>query len=71
MSKILTTVLIAAALSSAGAFAEDKLHVSMENGKQRIDFSLNGSDKCVIINDRITCQPMPQAPIKVASSETR
>ncbi len=70
MNKIMTAVLIAAALSSNGAFAEDKFHVSMENGKQRIDFSLNGNDKCVIINDRITCQPKPQAPVRVASSES-
>jgi hypothetical protein len=69
MSKILNTLLIAAALSSTGAFAEDKFHVSMENGKQRIDFSLNGNDKCVIINDKITCQPAQKTPVHVASSE--
>ena len=70
MNKILATLLIATALSSTGALAEDKFHVSMENGKQRIDFSLNGNDKCVIINDKITCQPMPQPPVRVASSES-
>jgi hypothetical protein len=75
MNRILTAapiriMLIAVALSGTGAFAEDKFHVSMENGKQRIDFSLNGNDKCVIINDRITCQPMPQPPVRVASSES-
>lgn len=70
MNKTLSTLLIAAALSSTGALAEDKLHVSMENGKQRIDFSLNGNDKCVLVNDRITCQPMPQPPVRVASSES-
>jgi hypothetical protein len=76
MNKILTaalikTVLIGVILSSTGAFAEDKFHVSMENGKQRIDFNLNGNDKCVIINDKITCQPMPQDPLWVASSESK
>jgi len=70
MNKILAALLVAAAVSAPGAFAEDKIHVSMENGKQRIDFSLNGNDKCVIINDRITCQPMPQPPVRVASSES-
>lgn len=70
MNKIFTTLLIAAALSSSGSFAEDKFHVSTDNGKQRIDFSLNGNDKCVILNDKITCQPMPQAPVKVASVES-
>jgi hypothetical protein len=75
MNKILTAalikiVLIAAALCSTSAFAEDKFHVSMENGKQRIDFSLNGNAKCAIVDDKITCQPMPQAPVQVASSES-
>jgi hypothetical protein len=70
MNKILAALSIAAALSSTGVFAEDKLHVSMENGKQRIDFSLNGNGKCVLIDDKITCQPMPRPRIKVASSET-
>ncbi len=68
MNKILAALLIATALSSTSALAEDKFHVSMENGKQRIDFSLNGNDKCVIVNDKITCQPMKTAPVRVASS---
>ena len=62
MNKILATLLIGAALSSTSAFAEDKFRVSMENGKPRIDFSLNGNDKCVMIDDRIHCAPMPKAP---------
>ena len=62
MNKILGTLLIAAVLSSFSAFAEDSLRVSMENGKKRVDFSLNGNDKCVMIDDKITCQPMPKAP---------
>ena len=70
MNKILSTLLIAAVRSSASAFAEDTLHVSMENGKKRVDFSLNGNDKCVMIDDKITCAPMPKAPIRVASSES-
>ena len=70
MNKILCTLVISAILSSTGAFADDKLRVSMENGKQRVDFSLNGNDKCVMIDDKITCAPMPQTPIRVASSES-
>ena len=70
MNKILSTLLIAGILSSTAAYGEDKFRVSMENGKQRIDFSLNGNDKCVMINDKITCAPMQQAPIRVASSES-
>jgi len=70
MNKILTALLIAAALSSATAFAEDTLRVTMQNGKQRVDFSLNGNDKCVLIDDKITCAPMKQAPVRVASAES-
>ena len=70
MNKILNTLMIAAILSSSGAFAEDKFRVSMENGKQRVDFSLNGNDRCVLVDDKIHCAPMPVTPIRVASSES-
>ena len=70
MNKILSTLVLAAVLSSATAFAEDTLRVSMQNAKQRVDFSLNGNDKCVMVDDKITCAPMKQAPIRVASSES-
>jgi hypothetical protein len=71
MNKIISTLLIAAVLASTVAFGEDnKFHVSMENGKQRVDFSLNGNNHCVMIDDKITCAPMKQAPIRVASSES-
>ena len=70
MNKILATLIVAAALSSASAFAEDTLRVTMQNGKQRVDFSLNGNDKCVLIDDKIVCAPMPKAPLRVASSES-
>ena len=70
MNKILATLLITAALSSTSAFAEDTLRVTMQNGKQRVDFSLNGNDKCVLIDDKIVCAPMPKAPLRVASSES-
>ena len=68
MNKILSALLVAAALSSTGAFAEDKFRVTMENGKPRIDFSLHGNDKCVMIDDKIVCAPMPKAAIRLASS---
>lgn len=71
MNKILNILLIAAALSSTGALGEDTPHTSTQNAKQRIDFSLNGNDKCVLIDDKITCAPMQRAPIRVASSESK
>ncbi len=70
MNKILSTLMIAAVLSSASTFAEDRLRVSMENGKQRVEFSLNGNDKCVMIDDKIVCAPMPKAQVDVALSES-
>jgi hypothetical protein len=68
MNKILCTLVIAAVLASTAAFAEDTLRVSMENGKQRVDFSLNGNNKCVLVDDKIHCAPMPATPIRIASS---
>ena len=71
MNKILAAALIAAALSSTGAFAEDRFRTSTENGKQRIDFSLNGNDRCVIVDDKITCLPTPADKVRVAAVESR
>ena len=68
MNKILNALMLAAILSSSAAFAEDTLRVSMQNGKQRVDFSLNGNDRCVMVDDKIHCAPMPVNPIRVASS---
>ena len=62
MNKILGTLVIAAVLSSATAFAEDTLRVSMQNGKQRVDFSLNGNDRCVTIDDKIHCDAKGAGP---------
>ena len=69
LAALIQIALIATALASHGASAEDRYRVSMENGKQRVDFSLNGNDKCVMIDDKIVCAPMPKARVHVASSE--
>jgi hypothetical protein len=58
MNKILSSLVIAAVLSSTSAFAEDKFRVSMENGKQRGAISVNVSDKCVMTDDKFACEPM-------------
>jgi len=68
MNKLLATVLIAAALSSSAALAEDRLRVSVEDGKQRVDFTLNGTNVCVMLDDKIVCRPMPGATLRVAST---
>lgn len=71
MNKILSSLILATVLASTSAFAEDTLRVSIQDGKQRVDFSLNGRGKCVMIDDKITCQPMPQPRVRVASSESK
>ena len=48
MNKILAVLLIAAALSSTGALAEDKFQVPMENS----------NEKCFLIDDGIDCSAM-------------
>ncbi|MEO8156886.1 MAG: hypothetical protein ABI648_03750 [Betaproteobacteria bacterium] len=68
MTNILAALLIAAVLCSTTAFAEDTLRVSVENGKQRVDFSLNGRDKCVMVDEKIVCAPMPKEAMRVASA---
>jgi hypothetical protein len=70
LAALMQIALIATALASNAASAEDRYRVSMENGKQRVDFTLNGNDRCVMIDDKIVCAPMPRAKVHVASSES-
>jgi hypothetical protein len=71
MNKILSSLILATVLASTSALAEDTLRVSLQDGKQRIDFSLNGNGKCVMIDDKITCQPVQQPRVRVASSKSK
>ncbi|HVY07452.1 MAG TPA: hypothetical protein VHB46_15870 [Burkholderiales bacterium] len=71
MNRILAAALIVTALSSTAAFAEDRYRTSIENGKQRIDFSLNGNDKCTIVDDKVACAPMAIDKVRVASTASR
>ena len=69
MNKILSSLLITAALSSSVVFAEDVLHTTMVDGKPRVDFTLNGKTGCVMVDDKIFCGPdVTSAPIKLAST---
>ena len=69
MNKILTNLLIAAALSCSVVFAQDTLRVTNENGKQRVDFALHGKTSCVMLDAKIFCAPATnRAPIKLAST---
>ena len=68
-TKILTGLLIAAALSCSGVFAQDSLRVTKENGQQRVQFALHGKTSCVMVDDKIFCAPATtRAPIKLAST---
>lgn len=69
-ANLIRIALIAGALGGTSAAAEDRYRVSMENGKQRVDFSLNGNDRCVMIDDKIVCAPMPKAKVQLASTES-
>ena len=67
-NKILTGLLIAAALSCSVVFAQDTLRVTMENGQQRVEFALHGKTSCVMLDNKIFCVPaIMRAPVKLAS----
>jgi hypothetical protein len=68
-TKILTSLLLTAALSCSVVFAQDTLRTTMENGKQRVEFSLHGNTGCVMVDNKIFCAPAAtRAPIKLAST---
>jgi hypothetical protein len=69
MTKTLTSLLLATVLSCSVVFAQDGLHVTMENGRQRVEFALHGKTSCVMVDDKIFCAPAAtRAPIKLAST---
>ena len=68
-TKILTGLTVTATLLCSAAFAADTLKVSMEDGKQRVEFALHGKTSCVMLGDRIFCAPATtRAPTRLASS---
>jgi hypothetical protein len=60
-AKLLTGLLIGA-LMSTSALADNRIDVSVVNGKQQANFSL-GDSRCVLVNEVIRC-----APVLVASN---
>ncbi len=68
MNKMLAALLVATALSSSAALAEDRFRVSLEDGKQRVDFTLDGTNVCVMLDDKIVCKPISKEQVRVASS---
>ena len=69
MNKILSSLLIAAAVSSAVVFAEDTLRTTVDNNKHRVAFTLHGKTSCVLVEDKVFCAPaVTRAPIRLAST---
>jgi hypothetical protein len=68
-TKLLTSLAITGALLCSTAFAADTLKVSMDGGKQRVEFALHGKTSCVMLDNKIFCAPATnRAPIRMASS---
>jgi hypothetical protein len=57
MTNLLKTALIAALLSSAAAFADNSVQVTVVNGKQEAKFSV-GDSKCTLVDGAIRCAPV-------------
>ncbi len=69
MNKILTSLLIAATLSSAVVVAEETVRTATENGQRRVEFTLHGKTRCVLVDDKIFCAPgNARTPIKLATT---
>ena len=62
MNAKLLTGLLTGALLSTSALADNRIDVSIVNGKQQATFSL-GDSRCVLVNEVIRC-----APVLVASN---
>jgi hypothetical protein len=57
-TKILKSLLIAALLASATAYADQSpIQVAMEDGKTIAQFKV-GDSRCVLIDDQIRCTPV-------------
>jgi hypothetical protein len=56
-AKLLKAALITVLLSSAAAFADDSLQVSVVNGQQQAKFNV-GDYKCTLMNDVVACAPV-------------
>jgi hypothetical protein len=68
-TKLLTSLTVTTVLLCSAAFAADTLKVSMEDGKQRVEFALHGKTSCVMLDNKIYCAPATtRAPIRLASS---
>ena len=68
MDKILNSLLITAALSSLLVLAVNTPRTTMEDGRNRVEFTLLGKASCVMVDDKIFCAPaVTPSSIKLAS----
>jgi opacity protein-like surface antigen len=57
MTNLLKAALIAALFSSAAAFADNNIQVTVVDGQQQAKFSV-GDSKCTLLNDVVVCAPV-------------
>jgi hypothetical protein len=55
--RIHTGLLVFMLLHAPLALADDTIRFSIEDGKKRAEFKLNGNMECILENDRISCVP--------------
>ena len=68
-TKLLTSLTVTTVLLCSAAFAADTLKVSIQDGKQRVEFSLHGKTGCVLVDAKVFCAPAAtRAPVELASS---
>ena len=68
MSNILTTLVIAATLSSAVVLAEETVRTAAQNSTQGVTFTMHGKTDCVLVDDKIFCAPgAPRTQIRLAA----
>ena len=68
MTKILTSLLIAAVMSCSVGFAQDNFGASKEDGQKRVEFALYGKFGCVLVDGKVFCaRGVKRAPIKLGA----
>jgi len=68
MTKILTSLLIAAVMSCSVGFAQDNFGASKEDGQKRFEFALYGKFGCVMVDGKVFCaRGVKRAPIKLGA----
>jgi hypothetical protein len=71
MNKVLTSLLVVAALSSAVVLAKEPVRPTTENGARRVATSQHGKTSCVLVDEKIFCAPATTRPqVKLAAAST-